>query len=219
MKPFTCAFAGSLVVSILIVVTLLSLSLFRLTDEIEDRLFSLSISSCPFPFSSAAWNGLLASMGNDTRIDLSFSLEWNVPRKGFVDILIVGEVIAAVVIIVIMSSANGLLLMVVLVIELSTFGELWPLMALEPVVTGTLIFSTTPPWMSEKCVTVTLSFLFAFFSIGVGIRGTIDGMLHTFGVVGEGKRRDDAAEVAPPPFKFSVSLSPPCCTTIHFYTK
>jgi hypothetical protein len=34
-------------------------------------------------------------------------------------------------------------------------------------------------------VTVTLSFLFVFFSTGVGIKGIINGILHTFGVVGD----------------------------------
>lgn len=206
--------------SIEIVVTLLSLlSIVRLTEEIDDKFFSLSTSSKPFPLFSreeSTWNGFFARMGKEIFTDLSFasifSLVLNELRNGFVETLIVGDVTVEVVIIVvvIMSSANGLLLIVVLVLVVSGFGDFCPFSTLDPLVTGTLIFSTTPPWMSEKCVTVTLSFLFVFFSMGVGISGIIEGRLQTFGVVGDVARWLDAG--CAPPFKFNVNLSPPCCT-------
>lgn len=210
LKPFTCT--GS---SILIVVTLFSLlSIVRLIEDIDDKFLSLSTSSAPFPLSStceSTWKGFFARIGNEIFTDLSFSLLLKELRNGFVETLIVGDVTVDVVIIVVvtMSSANGLLLIVVLVLVISCFGNFCPFSTLDPLVTGTLIFSTTPPWMSEKCVTVTLSFLFEFFSIGVGTSGIAEGKLQTFGVVGDVAGSDGIAD---PPFRFSVSLSPPYCT-------
>lgn len=224
LNPLIIAGAAcSFVVSIWIVVTLFSLlSILRLMDEIDDKFFSLSTSSQPLLISSACdstWKGFFAMIGNEIFTDLSlastFSLALNELRNGFVEILIVGDVVVDVVmmVVVIMSSANGLLLIIVLVLVVSIFGDFCPFSTLDPLVTGTEIFSTTPPWMSEKCVTVTLSFLFEFFSMGVGINGIIDGRLHTFGVVGDVANCVDAGE---PPFKFNVSLSPPYYTTFRF---
>lgn len=134
MKPLICAGdACSFAVCIWIVVTLFSLlSIFRLIDEIDDKIFSLSTSSKPFPLSSACeltWNGFFARIGNEIFTDLSlestFSFVLNELRNGFVEILIVGDVVVDVVIIVvvIMSSANGLLLIIVLVLVVSIFGD------------------------------------------------------------------------------------------------
>lgn len=57
-------------------------------------------------------------------------------------------------------------------------------------------------------MTVTLSFLLMFFSIGVGISGIIDGKLQTFGVVGDAS----CGGAGDPPLRFKVNLSPPYCT-------
>jgi hypothetical protein len=129
-------------------------------------------------------------------------------RNGFVEILIVGDVVVAVVMIVVVkiSSANGLLRAIA--------NSIFPfsIVVLLPVVTGTLIFSTTPPCKSEKCVTVTLSFLFVFLSrfTGVGVKGGIsEGKLHILGVVGDERSDVDADGLDMPPFKFNVNLSPP----------
>lgn len=191
LKPLTCAWSFD--VSIFIVVTFaLLLSIFKFTDERDDMFLSLSS-----PLGSM-WNGFLALITDSFALILSLKEL----RNGFVEILMVGDATVEVVIIVvevIMSSANGLLLIDVLVFVVSTAGDLCPFSTFDPLVTGTLIFSTT--WMSEKCVTVTDS-LDAF----VGTRGIIDGKLQTFGVVGDGRYCDWPGE---PPFKFSVSLSPP----------
>lgn len=140
----------------------------------------------------------------------------------------VGDVAVLVVIIVLVKTSsrfkNGLLLIEVVVVEVTTSLSLLfsrcklsilvfiPLSGVKKVSiklvmeAGTLIFSTTPPLFSEKCVTVTLPSILFLSTTLLELGDAKVDKLQTFGVVGEAKL---FVLLFDAPVRFKVNLSPP----------